>query len=81
MTGCVTASPIHTASGKLGHAIECSGTAQSWGQCYEKASEICGARGYDVQDRAGDQGVVGMVGSQGGYAGSIVRRTLVIACK
>jgi hypothetical protein len=69
VTGCVTASPIYTPTGKPGHAIECSGTAQSWGQCYEKASELCGSSGYDIMDRAGDT------------AGAIVRRTLVIACK
>jgi hypothetical protein len=68
VTGCVTIQSLYTASGKPGYSIECSGTAGSWGECYLKASELCGSSGYEVMDRVGDQA-------------GIIRRTLVIACK
>ncbi|MFN0314048.1 MAG: TonB C-terminal domain-containing protein [Burkholderiales bacterium] len=53
----------------------------SWGNCYEKAGELCQSLGYDVIDKLGDQGGV-ITGSQYGlFGGTVTTRTLIIQCK
>ena len=47
--GCATSIPIATQNGKLGHAINCSGGNMT--HCYQKASELCGAKGYTILDK------------------------------
>ena len=46
-----TADPTYTASGNPGFRLICGGVLGSGdlGGCYEKAGEICGERGYRVQ--------------------------------
>ncbi|WP_338919389.1 hypothetical protein V0M98_18585 [Pseudomonas silesiensis] len=79
--GCAMASKTYTSDGRQGFSIDCSGSALSWGKCYEKAGELCGSRGYDVLEKAGDEGST-MTGNQFGlYGGTIMTRNLVIACK
>jgi predicted alpha/beta hydrolase len=56
LTGCATASKTFTADGKEGYNINCSGSALNWGMCYEKAGELCGAKGYEVLEKSGDRG-------------------------
>ena len=81
LAGCAMASKTYTSDGRQGFSIDCSGSALSWGKCYEKAGELCGARGYDVLEKAGDEGST-MTGNQFGlYGGTIMTRNLVIACK
>ena len=46
--GCTTVNDIRLPDGSIGHSINCSGTAQSWGNCYTKAEELCGDSGYDI---------------------------------
>jgi len=79
--GCASASQTYTPSGKLGHSINCSGGALSWGQCFEKAGEICGARGYDVIDRSDQQGSNLVANRYGLYGGTLMNRSMLIACK
>jgi uncharacterized protein YceK len=45
---CATASRTYLPSGEEGYSVTCSGTALTWGNCYQKAGELCGSRGYDV---------------------------------
>ena len=49
LSGCSTSTPITTSNGKLGHAINCS--AGNMTHCYQKASEKCGANGYNILDK------------------------------
>lgn len=79
--GCASARQTYTADGSTGHSIDCSGTARNWGMCFEKAGEICGTRGYEVLNRSGDQGAVATANQYGGFAGSVISRTLIIQCK
>lgn len=81
LAGCTTASPTFTADGKPGHAITCSGTANSWASCYQKAGEICGSSGYTVQDKSGDQGFVAGLSTTGGAASSTISRSMIVQCK
>ncbi|MEB8430840.1 hypothetical protein OO007_01290 [Cocleimonas sp. KMM 6892] len=46
LTGCATSIPISSPNGKIGHAINCS--AVTMAQCYQKAGEMCGGRGYNI---------------------------------
>ncbi|MFL6579911.1 MAG: hypothetical protein ACJ8G2_04140, partial [Burkholderiales bacterium] len=54
--GCTSVSAIRLPDGSTGHSINCSGTAQSWGNCYTKAEELCGENGYDVVAGGAKQG-------------------------
>jgi len=74
---CATSSEVKTTSGNVGHSIYCSGSAYSWDTCYEKASEICGAKEYDVLQKYEDQGAFAA------YESSQVLpdRRLIIQCK
>jgi hypothetical protein len=47
--GCATSIPISTQNGKLGHAINCTGGNMT--HCYQKASELCGPKGYTILDK------------------------------
>ena len=81
VVGCATASQTYLPSGEQGHNITCSGTALNWGHCYEKAGEICGARGYDIVDKSGDQGATFAGNRFGLYGGSVIQRSMLIKCK
>jgi hypothetical protein len=81
INGCAMSSKIYTPEGKEGFSIDCSGTALSWGKCYEKAGSLCGARGYDVLGQSGEQGSTMSANQYGIYAGSVVSRNLLISCK
>lgn len=49
LSGCAVSTPITTQNGKPGHAIDCGGGNMS--HCYQKASQLCGAKGYSVLDK------------------------------
>ncbi len=76
--GCAVADKTYTSSGNLGYTINCSGTAMTWGDCYNKAGKLCGPKGYTVLEKNGDQGAM-LSGNQFGlYAGSVINRSMVI---
>jgi hypothetical protein len=81
LQACAVSKQTYTADGRVGESINCGGAFMSWNHCYEKAGEKCGARGYDILDKTGDQ--VGSFGatSSGAYGTSAATRTLIIACK
>lgn len=81
LSGCATATKMYTPDGRVGYTIECSGAANSWGKCYEKAGQTCGARGYDIISRTGDKGSMVSGNQYGLYGGSVITRDLIIACK
>jgi uncharacterized protein YceK len=81
ISGCATASKTHTPDGKEGYNISCSGSALNWCMCYEKAGDLCGAKGYEVLDKSGDSGSI-ISGNQFGlYGGSVINRNIIIKCK
>jgi hypothetical protein len=93
LAGCVSSQPMYTASGAQGHAVTCTpawngglvgaiaNASTSWAQCYQKAGEICGARGYDVIQQVGEGGVYGQGGHGGGFVSTTNNRMMVIKCK
>jgi len=81
VSGCATASKTYLPSGEEGYNITCSGTALTWGNCYEKAGELCGSRGYDVIVRSDDKGAAVVANQYGLYGGSTIQRNMLIKCK
>ena len=77
---CATATKTYTPSGNIGYSIECSGRYLSWSECYEKAGEKCGARGYRIVDKIGDEGGHVQAGAYGAYGEVHITRTLVVEC-
>ena len=62
----VTVQETYTSTGQKGYVIDCSGDSDThlvmhnptWADCYTKAGETCGARGYDVLERSDEQGAI-----------------------
>ena len=81
LSGCASSSQTYGPDGRVAHSLNCSGTARTWGMCYEKAGEICGAKGYDILEKSGEQGVSVAGNSSGVYGSSTFGRTMLIACK
>ena len=79
---CAVSKPIRTPDGAEGFMINCSGAALTWGECFEKAGQVCGEVGYEIIERSGDSGGSVISGNQFGlYGGRIVTRTMLIRCK
>jgi hypothetical protein len=66
LAGCADAHPTYAPDGRRAAVVKCGGWARDWGMCYQKAGELCGARGYDVLNKSGE---------------SFMDRDLLIACK
>jgi hypothetical protein len=66
LAGCSTSEPVYTATGSIGHAIDCSGLNKTWNACYAKAGELCQAKGYTIVSYIGP---------------SAVARSMVVTCK
>jgi hypothetical protein len=81
LAGCANSSQTYTADGRMGHSINCSGTARNWGMCEQKAGELCGARGYEILSTAGDRGVIATAGNGNFFATSTISRTMLVSCK
>ena len=64
--GCTTAKEIYLPNGVQGYDIRCDGLTNRLENCFQKAGEICGAKGYDLAN------------VQGSY---IVTSSLLIKCK
>jgi hypothetical protein len=79
---CAVSKPIRTPDGDEGYMINCSGAALTWGECFEKAGQLCGEAGYEILDRSGEGGGSMISGNQFGlYGGRVVDRSMVIRCK
>jgi len=81
VVGCADSEPTFTSSGQKGHSIDCSGEFSTWGECYEKAGELCGARGYRVLEKMGDKESNIFAGKDILSGTSTNTRSLIIQCK
>jgi hypothetical protein len=75
--GCATAKPTYGPDGRAAYAVDCSGTAGSWGMCYEKAGSLCGSAGYTVASQSSDKGVI----ATPSILASTISRSLLVECK
>ena len=93
VAGCVTAETTFTPDGRQGHVLSCTpawtgglvggiaSASTNWGTCYQKAGEICGARGYDILEKTGEHGQR-IDGSRDGIsARTETNRLMVVRCK
>jgi hypothetical protein len=93
LAACSSSKPVYTQTGDVGHVVTCTpawtggvvgaiaSASTSWGECYERAGEICGAAGYDIIDRAGESGMYAQGDRGGGFASSTNNRMMTIKCK
>src|SRR5262245_5657726 len=93
LAGCASSQQMYTPDGQQGHTVSCSPVwsggiiggiadgATSWAQCYQKAGEICGERGYTILQQLGEGGARADVGRYGGSARTTNNRMMVIQCK
>ena len=54
LTGCRHSRPVYLTDVREGHYVNCSTVFRNWGSCYETASKVCGASGYEIVERIGD---------------------------
>ena len=92
-SACVSSQETFTPTGQKGHVINCTpgwtggvvgavANAQtSWGQCYQRAGEICGARGYDILQQVGEGQAYAQVAQGGGFASTTNNRMMIVQCK
>jgi hypothetical protein len=81
LTGCVVVKPVYGPDGEPAHAISCSDSMLDWTDCFAKAGEICGTRGYKIWNQSASQSAV-LAGGSGSVIGSASEdRTLLISCK
>ena len=50
LAGCTTAKDVYLPDGTPGYHVSCSTFGASSADCYQKAGEICGAKGYTIVD-------------------------------
>lgn len=93
LTGCAMTSEQYLPDGSKGYGIRCPGAANSINSCFEKAGELCGARGYEVLNRDGSVIMTSVssasvaVNSAGGYGSAStmpvgwVERNILVRCK
>jgi len=54
LAGCgTTAKQAYLPDGTRGYHVSCDGMGNDTGDCYAKAGEICGAKGYSVVNAGG----------------------------
>ena len=53
LNGCSSVDPIRFADGNPGYRASCPGFGDNFSRCYQRASEVCGAAGYDLMTRDG----------------------------
>ncbi|HEY4351860.1 MAG TPA: hypothetical protein VGN31_11570 [Paraburkholderia sp.] len=84
LAGCASSTTMtYLPNGDTGFAINCSGSdaSSNWGECYQRAGEVCGAYGYEVISKDVDNGATSG-GSLGGILGANVKnRSMVVRCK
>lgn len=80
--GCASsARRTYTSDGKEGYILNCSGTATTWGKCYERAGDLCGEKGYEVLEKIGETLTSSTSNILEQHSGTDINRNLIIKCK
>jgi hypothetical protein len=48
LAGCTTSKEMYLSDGSRGYDIRCDGITNRVENCFRKAGEVCGAKGYDI---------------------------------
>ena len=92
LAACSSTQETYLPTGQKGHVVSCTpgwtggvvgavaNASTSWNQCYQKAGEIRGARGYKILQQTGENGVYGQAGQGGGFVSTTNNRSMMIQC-
>ena len=92
LAGCVSAQETYTADGGKGHVISCTpawtgglvgsiaNASTSWGTCFQKAGDLCGARGYTVLTRSDEPTFSALASQYGASASTSSNRMMIVRC-
>ncbi|MFI8394528.1 hypothetical protein CXF97_06215 [Pseudomonas sp. Choline-02u-1] len=81
LSGCATSQPTYLKNGEQGLSIDCSGEANSWAMCYEKADASCAGTGYRIVGTDGTPAPEEDDKTLGVDVGNYKTRNVVVVCK
>jgi hypothetical protein len=81
LAGCATSRPAYLNNGEQGLAIDCSGEANSWAMCYEKADASCAGTGYRIVGTDGTPAPTEDDKTLGVDVGNYKNRSVIVVCK
>lgn len=81
LAGCTTTSDVYLKNGEQGLTIDCSGEANSWASCYEKADASCAGTGYRIVGTEGTPSLKEADKTLGKDVGNYKSRSVVVVCK
>lgn len=81
LAGCTTTSDVYLKDGEQGLTIDCSGEANSWASCYEKADASCAGTGYRIVGTEGTPSLNESDKTLGKDVGNYKSRSVVVVCK
>lgn len=85
ISACAIAKKSYLPDGSEGYSISCDGAAVGINVCFEKAGDLCGARGYDIFSREGQFVPFGFGSATTGQAfvtyGSFNTKSIMIRCR
>ncbi len=84
LASCAISKKTYLPDGSEGYSISCDGSAVGINVCFEKAGQLCGARGYDLLNREGQiiPSGYGIANNQGAFVtyGSFNTKSIMIRC-
>ena len=81
LSGCATSETTYLNNGEQGLAIDCSGEANSWATCYEKADASCAGTGYRIVGTDGTPSTKESEKTLGVDVGNYKNRSVLVVCK
>lgn len=81
LSGCATSEKTYLDNGQTGLTIDCSGEANSWAACYEKADASCAGTGYRIVGTDGTPSSKESEKTLGVDVGNYKNRSVVVVCK
>ncbi|MGH8347833.1 MAG: hypothetical protein ACRES5_14895 [Pseudomonas sp.] len=81
LSACATSKETYLANGEHGLSIDCSGEANSWAACYEKAEASCAGTGYKIVGTDGTPALKESDKTLGADVGNYKSRNVVVMCK
>ena len=81
LAGCASTESTYLANGEQGLTIDCSGEANSWAACYEKADASCAGTGYRIVGTDGTPQANESDKTLGVNVGNFTSRSVVVVCK
>ena len=81
LSGCATSERTYLDNGETGLTIDCSGEANSWANCYEKADASCAGTGYRIVGTDGTPSTKESEKTLGVDVGNYKTRSVEVMCK